>query len=293
MEYHRTRFEDYSLMIRDEEGALLALLPANRNAATLTSHGGLTYGGFITGEEMKLPKMLRIFETVLDYLAQDRFGTFVYKTIPFIYHRAPAEEDRYALFLVKAELIRRGVLAVIDNRFPLPMQERRKRGAKKAAKNGLKVSENTEWPSFWKILSERLLATYNTQPVHTLDEIRLLHAQFPEQIKLFSAFDDGAEMHAGVVIFEADGVARVQYIAADERGRELGGLDLIVSELLSTYYRDKHYVDFGSSDEDNGHVVNRGLIDQKEGYGARVVAHDHYRIDISDYRPGQMTNAIV
>ncbi len=42
MEYHRDRFEDHSLLISDEEGAMVALLPANRREETAISHGGLT-----------------------------------------------------------------------------------------------------------------------------------------------------------------------------------------------------------------------------------------------------------
>jgi hypothetical protein len=291
MEYHRDRFEDYSLLVRDDGGTLIALLPANRNEVALTSHGGLTYGGFIANEVMKLPKMLSVFEAVFDHLQQNGFRTLVYKTIPFIYHRSFAEEDRYALFLCRAELVRRGVLAVIDARFPLPMQERRKRGAKKAKQNGLRVLESEDWPLYWEILSKRLRETHNTQPVHTLDEMRFLNSRFPNQIKLFAAFD-GTEMRAGIVIFETDRVARVQYIATDERGRALGALDLIISELLSHQYRAKPYFDFGTSDEDGGRCINKGLIDQKEGYGARVVTQDHYQIEISHYRAGQFISAM-
>ena len=51
----------------------------------------------------------------------------IYKTIPFIYHRVPAEEDRYSLFRVGGLLHRRDVLAVVDGRTPLGLQTRRRR----------------------------------------------------------------------------------------------------------------------------------------------------------------------
>ena len=44
---------------------------------------------------------------------------------------------------------------------------------------------------------------------------------------------------------------------------------------------DKTYFDFGISTEENGRVLNSGLIDQKEGFGARGVVHDHYELDIA------------
>ena len=51
MEYHKDRFEDFSLMVFDESDSeimqLIALLPANIVDDTVYSHRGLTYGALI------------------------------------------------------------------------------------------------------------------------------------------------------------------------------------------------------------------------------------------------------
>src|SRR5215469_11873946 len=65
MDYHRDRFVDHSLVMSLDDGDLLALLPGNRVGATLVSHGGLTYGGFITDVRMKAAAMLEVFESAL------------------------------------------------------------------------------------------------------------------------------------------------------------------------------------------------------------------------------------
>ena len=149
MEYHRDRFEDHSLLVFDDDGCLIALLPATRAETALSSHGGLTYGGLVTDETMKVPKMLLVFEALLRFLREHSFRSIVYKTVPHIYHRAPAEEDRYALFLCNARLTRCGVPTVIDKRHRLPFQERRNRGAKKARQNGLMVRETDDFRAYW------------------------------------------------------------------------------------------------------------------------------------------------
>jgi hypothetical protein len=41
MEYHADRFEDFSLIVRDEDGHVFALLPASLHGDVLVSHGGL------------------------------------------------------------------------------------------------------------------------------------------------------------------------------------------------------------------------------------------------------------
>jgi len=292
MDYHRERYQDHSLLIRDDDGRLIALLPANRNGSALISHSGLTYGGFVIDESMKTPRMLEMFDAVLTSLQQAGLTRFVYKTIPPIYHRLPAEEDRYALFLCNASVIRRGVLTVIDTHCRLPFQERRNRGVKKAQRAGLTIARSDDFAIYWDILTDRLLKTHNTLPVHALSEIESLRFQFPDNIKLFACFQDSG-MLGGVLIYESERVAHVQYIAASDQGRELGALDLLFHDLLTEHYASKPIFDFGTSDEDNGRHLNRGLIDQKEGFGARAIVHDHYEISLVDWRPGQIVGAIV
>ena len=53
MEYHSDRFSDFSIVIFDDKDRVVALLPANINGATLYSHQGLTFGGFLVGEKIR------------------------------------------------------------------------------------------------------------------------------------------------------------------------------------------------------------------------------------------------
>ena len=58
MDYHAERFFDYSLLVRDEDDRLAAILPAHSVAERLISHGGLTYGGFVMDARMTTSRML-------------------------------------------------------------------------------------------------------------------------------------------------------------------------------------------------------------------------------------------
>jgi hypothetical protein len=291
MDYHRDRFQDYSLLIRDEKGKLQALLPANRHDNTVSSHGGLTYGGFIINSSMKAANLLEIFDNTLTYLRQNEFVNFIYKTVPYIYHQVPAEEDRYALFLCNATMVRRGLLTVVSKDYTVPFQERRWRGVQKALKNNLEVRCTNDFETFWEILTTNLKLTYNTSPVHSLKEICLLHSRFPNNIKLYGCYQDNT-MVSGVVIYESSKVAHVQYIAASPKGKELSSLDLVFHELLNSVYKSKPFFDFGTSDEKNGYYLNRGLLEHKEGFGARMMVHDHYQIYLHSWRPGQIIRAM-
>ncbi|MBA2688681.1 MAG: GNAT family N-acetyltransferase [Gemmatimonadaceae bacterium] len=267
MEYHADRFSDFSLVAREGQ-AIVALLPAHRVAERIVSHGGLTFGGFITDNDTKLPEFTEIFDASIEFLRNNGIGSVDYRPVPAIYHRAPSQEDLYAFFRAGATVYHPTVFSVVDQAARVKFQERRRRAVGKAEKSGLEVRESTEFTEFWNILSQRLSTAFGTAPVHTLAEIEALRSQFPENIRLYCAYD-GSQMVAGVLAFESDRVAKTQYIAGSDRGLELGAVDLILSHLITAAYRDRAYVDLGSSESADG--LNPGLIQQKEGFGARTV----------------------
>src|SRR5207302_472359 len=83
---------------------LVALLPASREDDNVVSHGGLTYGGFVTDHEMSGSEMEGVFASALSWLREHGVRRLIYKSIPHIYHTAPAEEDLYWLFRAGARL---------------------------------------------------------------------------------------------------------------------------------------------------------------------------------------------
>lgn len=291
MDYHRDRFADHSLLVRDPEGELIAILPAHAVGDTIASHRGLSFGGLVVGPAMKLPLFLRAFEAVLLALRGAGFAALEYKTVPHIYHRQPAEEDRYALFLLGARLVRRDGLSVVRREDRLPYQGRRARRIRKAIAAGVTAQLEADFGDYWELLTANLAQRFDATPVHTLAEIQLLGDRFPTNIRLNTARRQG-ELLAGVVTYETDRVAHAQYIAASPAGREVGALDLVFDHLLNDPARKQTYFDFGGSHEDGGLAVNTGLIDQKEGFGARSVAHDHYRIDLTAVCSGVLTGAL-
>jgi hypothetical protein len=279
MDYHADRFHDHSLLFENDRGELVAVLPANVSGDAMVSHGGLTYGGFVTGARMTAPAMLECFEALLAYLRASALRTLRYKTIPHIYASHPADEDRYALFRANARLYRRDVLAVVLPSARLPYQERRVRRMKKAAKSGVSVEERRDLRAFWAILEDNLRRAHGVAPVHSIEEIELLASRFPRNIRLHLALEAG-EPVAGAVMYDTGRVAHVQYIASSERAREIGALDLLFASLIEEAYASSPYFDFGISTEEDGMVLNVGLMEQKEGFGARSVAHDFYEVAV-------------
>ena len=282
MDYHVDRFDDFSLIVRDQNEQIIALLPANIDGDQLVSHGGLTYGGFITDVKMTVSRMKTVFDSVIEFLVDHGVSAIDYKSVPSIYHTAPAEEDLYCLYSRGAGIYRRDVLSVIDYSNQFSYQSRRQRAIKKAVRTGLNVTQTTDFHSFWAILKRNLLKRYGVDPVHNADEIELLAKKFPQQIKLYGAYDrSGVNILAGCVVYESRNVCHVQYNAASPEGKQMGAQDLIMDFLIRDNSQFKKYFDFGISTEKNGRYLNKGLVEYKEGFGAKTIVHDFYHLNLS------------
>ncbi|TYZ29949.1 GNAT family N-acetyltransferase [Selenomonas caprae] len=279
MEYHSDRFNDLSLMFINDKDKIVALLPASRHDNTLISHGGLTFGGVLSNESMSTELMLEIFNELYKFCKEKRIIKLLYKCMPYIYYKYPSEEEKYALFIHNAKLIRRDVSTTIYLPCRYKYKKLRKRMINKAHNNGVEVKESKNFRAFIDLVNSVLSKYHNTSAVHTGAELELLASRFPKNIHLYIAELNG-ELLAGTVVFENDDVVHTQYLANSGKGRALGALDCVIDYLVTEKYAKSTYLDFGISNEQQGRYLNKGLIEQKEGFGARAVVHDFYEWDI-------------
>ena len=234
MDYHSDRFKDFSLLFY-EDNKLVAILPASLHGTELRSHGGLTYGGIVSNKRMTTQKMLDVFDVMKDYLKKKGIKTLIYKRIPSVYHLYPSDEDLYALFRNGAKLVRRDISTAILLEDKIKFSDLRKRGTKKAIKHGLTVKESNDFDTYVGLLTKVLEEHHGTKPVHTAEELKLLANKFPDNIKLFAAYDGQRKMYAGSVIFDTKQTVHAQYIANSDEGREFGALDLVFDYLINVY----------------------------------------------------------
>lgn len=282
MDYHSDRFEDHSLLVYKDK-KLVAALPANLVEGILHSHQGLSYGGLILNTKTTFQEVLIIFRSLLNFLEAEGIETLNLKLLPKMYNLLPSDEMDYLLFLIKAKLTRRDLSSCVFNENRLKIESsNRLRGIKKGVKNELEVREASAFDSFWKeVLEPNLKQIHDQKPVHALEEINLLKAYFPDNIRQFNVYKD-EEIVAGTTIFETSEVAHAQYISANELGRKTGGLDFLFNHLLQ-HFSHKKYFDFGISNEAQGMKVNKGLMNWKESFGGRSIAHDFYEIKTENH----------
>lgn len=275
MDYHSDRFHDCSLMVF-RRGKLYALLPANIVGDTLQSHGGLTYGGLIMTSKATAADIFSVFRNINNLLRDMGVKTVVYKPVPWIYHSQPSEEDLYAIFNgCNAKLTSRCVSSAIYKEQRNKWFRIRECGRKRAVDEGVETERSRMPDGFWQILSRNLEEKYNSKPVHTVDEIRLLMRRFPENIHLYVAKKEGKTL-GGTLLYITEHVVHSQYISASEEGKRLHVLDLLFDNVISKALEQHSYFDFGISTENNGTYLNEQLIYQKEGFGGRAICYDGY-----------------
>lgn len=279
MEYHKNRFEDNSLLFFNEKNELISVLPLTRKENMLVSHGGLTFGGFVTDDNMKQCYMNDLFSSLKLYMLQKGFSKLVYKSIPHIYHKQPAQEDLYSLFCCKAQIEKIEAATVINLRNRLKMPKGRKAQIARARREGVVFEESVDFDSFIALENEVLQERHNAIAVHTGSELSSLHEHFPDQIKLYVG-KYHEKIIAGCVLFVYDNLVHTQYLAANDSAREIGALDFVVYNLIEMYAPEKDWFDFGKSTEGDGHVLNEGLIFQKEGFGGRTVVYQTWSINV-------------
>jgi len=283
MEYHKDRFDDCSLLIFHGE-TLVAVLPANLRDEKLYSHQGLTYGGFVFQEQLKIGQVLAIVRETLKYLSKQKIKSCFIKLIPEIYCTTFSDEIEYILFALQGQLVRRDCLAVIDMKHKPVMSRVRIRGNVRGIKNKLEIKETDDFGSFWnKILIPNLYQKYQATPVHTVEEIHHLKKLFPEIIRQFNVYEN-ENIVAGVTVFDTPQVAHLQYVSGTERDNQLGSIDFLYHHLITKEFKDKKYFDFGPSHGYSNLKINKSLLYFKESFGAKSVVQDFYEVQTANYK---------
>lgn len=275
MDYHADRFRDHSLLFFVGH-RLHSIMPAHEDGKLFATHMGLTYGGLIVGFDVTTADVVQLFVELNDYLRRQGFSRVVYKPVPWVYHRLPAEEDLYAMFWkCNARLLQRMSGTVIDLQAHLPWRKDHRRRLKNATQAGLRVVADDRLEPFWTVLEENLRQRFGAKPVHSLQEILLLKSRFPQLIKQYNAYV-GDMLVGGITFYVMGHVLHGQYSATNDVGKECGAMEAIYQQVIDSDFAYCRFLDFGTSNEQGGLVLNEGLIAHKEGYGGRTVCYDTY-----------------
>jgi hypothetical protein len=284
LSYHGNRFADRSVLITSPRGRLVGVLPAAQDPAdaqVVTSHPGLTYGGLVHDGSLYGAAMVRLFEAIAGYYRGLGFTRMRYRAVPYIYQRAPAADDLYALFRMGAVRTGCDLAPVIDLACRGPVRPLRRRSRRRAEAAGARL--DAQWPDiarFWPILQANLARRHGATPTHSLAEIEQLRAMFPGDIDLVTAKIDG-DVVAGCVFFAAGPTMHMQYAATTDLGREVSATDLVLEHgIAMAAARGCRYFSFGRSTLGGGSLLDDQQYWFKVSFGAGGVIYEHYELAV-------------
>jgi hypothetical protein len=282
MDYHSNRFDDYSLVIKRKDN-IAALLPCHRVKDKIYSHLGLTYAGLIYKEDSYFSEVKLFWELVLKFLNENKFESITVKSIPDFYTYSAREDFDYIANVLEAQLIRTDLSIAVNKNLRIPLKKGRKSSVSKARKFNLTIKESFDFESFWlELLMPELNRKYNTVPVHSLHEINYLANNNKNDIKQFDVYFENL-LVGGCTIYIFKSIIHVQYISSSAKGREIGALDFLFDYLINVRFKNYNYFDFGTVNENEGKNINKGLLEWKEGFGARSYCHKTYSIRCESY----------
>ena len=276
LEYHAERFTDVSA-IAYLDGQPAALLPASieRASGHVSSHAGLTFGGVVLIRALRAGDSIALTNALFDALKDWGGKTLTVKLVPQLFWTYPSADFEYALWRRGFELVRRDLSSVLPLQNALPFNKMKLRSIRKARTARLNIAA-ASIQEFYDLLASVLQSQHGVAPVHSVRELELLSARFPERLLLRAAWE-GDELLAGTLIFNYDHIWHTQYLASSPKGRECGALDLLIENVIEEARgKGATHLSFGSSTVVAGKSLNDGLLWQKESYGARAISHDHF-----------------
>lgn len=294
--YHpQGRFEDASLMALDGQ-ELVAVCPAAAQAVDgvrmLRSHPGSTFGGLVIAPALlRAPRLVALVSQLDAFWREQGFGAAELKLTSDLFSTHPTDALQYALYHAgytdELEIAAYVLVAGRTHEELVAAYSFNKRyDLKKCVKAGLSdrpLHTQEELAAFYELLC-RNLRKFDATPVHTLAELVDFHdARLRDEARFLGVFTPEGEMVAGACLFwfSQARVLHTQYLAtAPLKGCVPSTYlyDSVVREGLALGAR---CVSFGTSTHERGRVLNTGLIQNKEGYGA---LHSLNRIYTKAYR---------
>ncbi len=280
MEYHKDRFEDFSMIILNGD-KWVAVLPANIVDNQVFSHQGLTYGGLVFSKKVKAETVESILDCLLFFLKENAVKTLHYNPIPSFYFPSGNTEMDFLLIKRGAILVKKEMNLAINLSVPLDISKSKLKHFRKCQKSEVQIVEGNQLDIFWEfVLEPRLLIKHQVKPVHSKDEILFLNSKFPENIKQYSVWYED-HIVAGITLFETDNVVKSQYGATTIKGEELRALDFLFINLIEKYQKQgKLFFDMGTVTENNESGYNAGLLKQKEELGCSVFSQDYLKLEL-------------
>lgn len=283
LSYHPDgRFRDASVLVFNGN-ELAAVCPAAGCVAdgrrVLRSHPGSTFGGPVLSAALCRAQKLIALVGLLDECWSREYDAVELKPTSDLFSTLPSDALQYALYhegyteeLELSAWLELNGASYDSLRAGYSFNKRY--DLKKCEKAGLTCAPlctEEELDAFYSLLCLNL-QKFHARPVHTLEELfDFQTGRLREEIAFLGVWDAEGSMVAGACLFyfrQTDAL-HTQYLAARPASGGFSPSPFLYDGVVRyALERGCARLSFGTSTHDRGRVLNEGLIQNKEGYGA-------------------------
>ncbi len=273
MDYPGRNITDMSLLVKKQTD-VVALFPAclwSKNQ--IFSHFGLSYGGILTNYPIE--EWQSIWTLIEKKYKDSGFDRLFVRPLPAIYDKGMGD----FFWQSSGQVVTSKEMVWIEVAADFKIKDLRKRGIKKAQKNGLTYGQESDIEKYWQALQADLWYRHRAKPVHDLNQISYLLEKFPDHISLWSCRSYG-NILAGVVIYTHGSIAHAQYIFGSCEGRKKGATDGLIDFLVNALrVFGVKKISLGTSTKPDTSEPNLGLLSWKKGWSNQSCFVNTYQLE--------------
>ncbi len=288
--YHpEDRFVDRSIIFTDK-GKICAVCPACEQMVlgekVFSSHGGMTFGGLVLMQDYyRTEKIFQILDLFDEYLRVQQYRKVSLKITPAIFSRRSMALLEYSLryygYEERIELNTYVDLTKSTDDIWNDIDRNKKRALRKAQEAQMifrKLETDEEVAIFYSLLVKNL-EKHGIKPIHSLIEILdFKNQRLKSETKFYGVFKEEKMLAGGMLFsFFNTNVLHAQNLSADTDYMESGAIAFLYYSVIFEAKRlgyDK--LSWGISTEQQGQIINKGLIRNKESYGSEYYLNHTY-----------------
>jgi hypothetical protein len=282
------RFAFSHLEVR-RDGALVAVLPGGVSEDNVfRSPLGASTGGPALAPRLSASDVIEIIQALQNYACRQAWRRVEITLPPPVTRNQPSQIIEFALHRCGFALVHRWMHLIISlaetqgsERYNQLFQSRRRSYVRANRRKGVVVGEHgiEALPYFLEVFA-KTYERHDALPTHTSEEIRDLMQRWPERVRLWLATADDVTL-AGVLLFHLNPrTAYTFYICDQSSYRDKHGMTALMASMIDALAdRGIAYLDLGPSASD--FHFNDGVVNFKEGIGARPFCRDQYSWSVS------------
>lgn len=261
------KFKDETIMIYKGD-KLISVVPCCKFDNKYFSHKGCTFGGIIISKSVNnitdLDEIIKIIFNHYDNKIQLRMADYIYNN----------ENIDCLYYLLNTKTIQKNELSwfvATDNKWYLNLDNKRNQKYlekfEKDINNIIYIATCKEdYFLFYNILQQNLNKNHNTEPTHNLNEFLNFSEIMKNEHKLYLA-KNGDEILGGVyVVLTNKNCWYTFYITRNinTKNDNCSVIAIMKKICIDAYNDGVKFIDYGTSTENNGELLNLGLSSYKE-----------------------------